>query len=275
MIGLDLDGTLLTDKKEILPYTKRVLDEVISRGVIVLPVTGRSANAVPEMIMKYPGIRYAVTSNGARVMDTARNEVVFENLISYETSMQILEIMGRYDALREIYYEGQGYLDREVLGNIEHYHRDPFFGEYIRMTRKAVSDIMELAESRHCAMENVLGLFADEKEHQLAWSELERRTDISMSASGENTIEVTAAGVNKGTALVELGRLLGIGRDEIMACGDGDNDVEMLRAAGIGVAMANAAEHVKVAADYVGLSNEEEGAAKAIETLLGLTEGVG
>ena len=71
--------------------------------------------------------------------------------------------------------------------------------------------------------------------------------------------------MNKGRALVELGNLLGIPREEIMACGDGDNDTVMLREAGFGVAMGNAEDQTKEAADYITLTNEEEGVAYAIE----------
>ena len=74
--------------------------------------------------------------------------------------------------------------------------------------------------------------------------------------------------MNKGTGLISLGRLLGIRREEIMAFGDGDNDIAMLKEAGVGVAMANAEEAVKAAADYITLSNEEEGVADAIEKLI-------
>ena len=64
---------------------------------------------------------------------------------------------------------------------------------------------------------------------------------------------------------MELGRILGIKREEIMACGDGDNDADMLREVGLGVAMENAIDTVKEAADYITVSNNEQGAAKAIE----------
>ena len=108
-------------------------------------------------------------------------------------------------------------------------------------------------------------LFADLEEKAAAWSELEQQEGIVLVSSLGYNIEINAAGVNKGTALVELGSMLGIRREEIMACGDGDNDIEMVKEAGFGVAMGNAEEEVKAAADYITLSNEEEGAAKAIE----------
>ena len=108
-------------------------------------------------------------------------------------------------------------------------------------------------------------LFADMEEREAAWRELEREPDLELVGSLRYNIEINAAGVNKGTGLVNLGRLLGIKREEIMACGDGDNDTVMLREAGFGVAMGNAEEQVKEAADHITLTNEEEGVAEAIE----------
>ena len=78
-------------------------------------------------------------------------------------------------------------------------------------------------------------------------------------------LEINAAGVNKGKAMIELGKLLGISREEIMAFGDGNNDLKMLKEVGTGVAMENAIPSVKEAVDYVTLSNDEEGVAKFIE----------
>ena len=74
--------------------------------------------------------------------------------------------------------------------------------------------------------------------------------------------------MNKGAGLLRLGEMLGILQEEIMVCGDGSNDLEMIRMAGVGVAMANAADEVKKAADYITESNEEDGVAKAIEKIV-------
>ena len=102
-------------------------------------------------------------------------------------------------------------------------------------------------------------------ERKRAWEELARHEDLELVGSLRYNIEVNAAGVNKGTGLVNLGSRLGIKREEIMAFGDGDNDTVMLKEVGFGVAMANGEPQVKEAADYITLSNEEDGVAQAIE----------
>ena len=95
--------------------------------------------------------------------------------------------------------------------------------------------------------------------------ELEEIPGLVLTGSLGNNIEINAQGIDKGIGMIELGHRLGIDRDEIMACGDGDNDLEMLKAVGFGVAMGNAEESVKAVADYVTDTNEEEGVAKAVE----------
>ena len=113
-------------------------------------------------------------------------------------------------------------------------------------------------------MDKVQGLFADMEEREQAWQELKRFDSLELVGSLKYNIEINAAGVNKGKGLLELGEILGISREEIMAFGDGDNDIAMLREVGFGVAMENADEEVKAVADYVTGSNDEDGVAKAI-----------
>lgn len=265
MIGLDLDGTLLTDKKEILPYTREVLRKAIDRGIIVLVATGRPWTGIPEELRDFPGMRYALTANGARIMDNDTGTVLAERLLSPELAARALKICGKYDALQEVYFDGQGYAEAEKMKHIERYHKNPNMWEYMKKTRIPVEDVAELVEKENRGLDKTQALFADMGERQRAWEELEKVDGLALVGSLKYNIEINAAGVNKGTGLVALGRMLGIRREEIMACGDGDNDTVMLREVGFGVAMANAEEQVKEAADYITESNEAEGAAKAIE----------
>lgn len=266
MIGLDLDGTLLNEKKEILPYTKRILNQAIEQGIVVLAATGRPFAGIPRELRCHPGIRYAITSNGARVMDIKENRPLMERLLPIKRAKKALETFRKYDTLQEVYFDGQGYVEEQQLKNIGHYHHDPNMWEYVLKSRQAVQeDIMELVEAKNRDMDKVQAIFADGEEQKAAWAELERQEGIVLVTSLGYNIEINASGVNKGTALLELGKILNISRKEIMACGDRDNDIAMLKEAGLGVAMGNAEEEVKAVADYITVSNIKEGAARAIE----------
>lgn len=265
MIGLDLDGTVLTEKKELTERTKDAISKALARGVVILVATGRPWMGIPEELRKFPGMRYALTSNGARIIDTVEDRVIEEHLLSPQLAQKVLEICGKYDTLQEVYFDGQGYAPADQMAFVERYHRNPSMCEYMRKTRIPVEDIGALVKKENRGLDKVQALFADMDERELAWKELEAVGGLELVGSLRYNIEVNAGGVNKGKGLVNLGRMLGISREEIMACGDGDNDIVMLREAGFGVAMANGEEKVKEAADYITLSNEEDGVADVIE----------
>ncbi|MCC2255457.1 Cof-type HAD-IIB family hydrolase [Ruminococcus sp. CLA-AA-H200] len=265
MIGLDLDGTLLTDKKELTERSKEVIAKALRQGIIVLVATGRPWTGVPEELRNFPGMRYALTSNGARVVDTYTGRVIEEHLLSPELAKKSLEICGKYDTLQEVYFDGQGYAEADKMAHVEKYHKNPNMWEYMKATRIPENDLAGLVERKNRGLDKTQALFADMEERGRAWAELEEIKGLELVGSLKYNIEINAAGVNKGTGLISLGKILGIKREEIMACGDGDNDAVMLREVGLGVAMANAEEQVKAAADYITLSNEEDGVAGAIE----------
>ena len=127
MIGLDLDGTLLSDKKELLPYTREVLRRAIERGIVVLAATGRPWTGIPQELREFPGIRYALTANGARIIDQQENSIIEEKLLSPEQALKALEICGRYDTLQEVYFDWQGYLAADQMSQIEKYHKNLYF----------------------------------------------------------------------------------------------------------------------------------------------------
>lgn len=265
MIGLDLDGTLLTDKKELTVRTREVLAKAIRSGIVVLVATGRPWMGVPEELREFPGMDYALTSNGARIIDTRTGNVIEEHLLSVKSAKKALEICRKYDTLQEVYFDGQGYAPAEKMEFVERYHKNPNMWEYMRKTRIPVDDIFELVDRENRGLDKTQALFADMSERKRAWEELARHEDLELVGSLRYNIEVNAAGVNKGTGLVNLGSRLGIKREEIMTFGDGDNDTVMLKEVGFGVAMANGEPQVKEAADYITLSNEEDGVAQAIE----------
>lgn len=124
MIGLDLDGTLLNTKKELTEYTKEILTRAIESGVTILTATGRPYTGIPEELREFPGMRYALTSNGARIIDrekmkdTEEKGVLTEHLLPLEDAKKALEILRKYDTLQEVYFDGQGYAEADKLEEV-------------------------------------------------------------------------------------------------------------------------------------------------------------
>lgn len=266
MIGLDLDGTLLDSNKVFTGYSRKIIGEAIERGIIVLPATGRPVSGIPEEILEFPGMRYVLSSNGARVVDMKTGEVLYERLIPYEAGKKLMELLRRFDAVLEIYYDGVGYTNIEDLKRVEQYMPSAPMVQYIRNTRRPVEDVWEMYCREHRATDKIQALFADMDERAAAFAAVRKELpEIQACGALSNNLEANGKGAEKGIALLKLGELLGIPAENIMACGDGSNDIAMIRDVGFGVAMANAIDEVKTAADYVTLSNDEDGVAKAIE----------
>ena len=100
MIGFDLDGTLLTTDKILTERTKKALEAAADQGVVLVPATGRPLCGLPKELLALPFIKYAVTANGARILETKTEQVLSEMLISVEKAREILDIFSDYDTLR-------------------------------------------------------------------------------------------------------------------------------------------------------------------------------
>lgn len=265
MIGVDLDGTLLNSEKQLTAYTREVLKKAIEQEVAVVVATGRPFSGVPDGLKHFPGIRYALTANGARILDMQKQKVVYENLLSVESSEKVIDILRKHHAIHEFFVDGVGYMNEDGLKNVYAYFEDPHMAEYLQSTRIPVKDVKEKLQTMKCEVDKLQGIFRNQKDKEEALEELNTLSGIVVTAAMDNNLEINKEGTNKGLGLLQLGKSLGISREEIMACGDGGNDVEMLKEVGFAVAMANGSDPVKKAADFVTVSNDEDGVAKAIE----------
>ena len=266
MIGFDLDGTLLNSNKEISDYTRDVMREAVKQGVIILPATGRPLTGIPKPVMALPGIRYAVTANGARVVDVQEDKVLHEALLPYEKGKELLEIFAKYDTYREVYYEGFGYATADMVEHIEEYMPIKPMIEYMRTTRRRVPDVEAMFHEKKMAVDKLQALFRDTETRDLAMKEVKEKVHgAAVTSALGNNIEANGEDAQKGIALLKVGEILGIKKDEIMAFGDGSNDMDMIRRVGFGVAMENGIDEIKEAADYITVTNDEHGVAKAIE----------
>lgn len=263
MIGFDLDGTLLTTDKRMTSYTKEVLEEAIRRGIIILAATGRPFSGVPKELLGFEGIHYLITSNGARVIEDGRT--ICERLLPVGHAGKILDIFEEYDTLREIYYDGQGYAQEDTLRQIECYVSSATGADYIRSTRIPVLNLREKFEAENRDLDKIQAIFRYPQDKTEAWKRISAIKGVEITGALDNNIEVNSENVHKGIALLWLAERLDIKKEEIMAFGDGSNDLKMVRDAGVGVAMSNGIESVKEAADLIAKSNDEDGVARVID----------
>lgn len=272
LIATDMDGTFLDDRKQAPKENILALAKCAALGIEIVPATGRILSAIPEEIKKLPGVRYAITTNGAVVVDLKENKIISECRMQAETAVKIMETVRdcKDDIMYDVYIDGVGYTSEYFMENLEHYTKSREIAELIRKTRRAVPDHIQYAkeQGRNVEKVNLFFLNADARSHMRKY--LEQIPEILVTSAIPENLEINAAGASKGGALLRLAEYLGIDVEETMAFGDGENDLSMIRAAGCGVAMANGEANVKAEADYVTVTNNEAGVAKAIGRLLSI-----
>lgn len=264
LIALDMDGTLLTSEKTLSEENKRALEKCIEKGIYIVPATGRTTVGIPDFVKNIPGVRYGITTNGAVLADMETGETLDERLLSPEQVIRILELLDRHNAMYDPYIKGRGISEERFYDHMEKYGLYGPMKELVKQTRDVVPNIIEYVKERQLPAEKVNSFFGDLEEREIVKKELEQLPGIIVTAALAFNLEINSEDATKGKGLLRLAEYLGIKQEETMAFGDGGNDISMLQAAGIGVAMGNASESVKESADYVTSGNDESGVAAAI-----------
>lgn len=263
LIGLDLDGTVFDSQKQISAATRQAIAEACAAGTAVLPVTGRPRAGVPKEFLSIPGVRYAITSNGGAVYDLAEDRTLALDPVNKEDALWALRQTRALGALTDVYVGGSAYTAESTFDALVA-AAPPAMRSYFVTTRTVVGDQIEWLEKENRPVEKLTMLFNDPDARQAAWNLLEASGRFEVTSSIPNNLELNGKGVDKGKALLALAGILGLEREQVMACGDSSNDVAMLRAAGLGVAMGNATPEALAAADVQTASNDEDGVALAI-----------
>ena len=276
-IAMDIDGTLTNDDKVISPRTREKLLEVQERGIKLILASGRPVQGLRRLasqleIPTHDGL--LVAFNGARVVDAQTNEVLFDQAMPADELRRLLIHLRDFDVIPWITTEGDSlYLEdayRCMLTlpdgsqkNIVKYERDA-----CDLKVREVDSLLDLVDAG--PVDKVLTA-GDPDYLQAHFQEMYApfKETLSGMFTADWYFEYTAPGIDKARALAGALPKIGIDASEVIAFGDGQNDRSMLEWAGTGVAMGNAIDETKAAAQMVTASNNEDGIALALDKLLG------
>ena len=292
LVALDLDGTLLDSQSQISPRTRQAIADAVAHGVVVLPATGRPLSNLPPVVAQLTGIRYAITSNGAAVWDlgadpmgavysrycnaaehtTSEPTALIRCPMPVELAREVFALYMEYPGALSIFSDGRTYRDLVSMerfgkrfarrtGSTE--ARQPNDGRFT-----VVRDLTEWM-SRHAHEVEKFCMFFDTPEQaQAALPRFRALLGTEVVQGAADNIEVTAQGVDKGTALLALADMLGIPREATAAIGDSENDRAMLARAGVAAVMANALPEIRALGDIVSTrDNDHDGVAELFERL--------
>lgn len=267
MIALDLDGTCLDSTGKITDRTREILERYGKSGTQIVFTTGRPIAGILKELRTISGTDYAITLNGGMVYKLEGENIIYKKSIDKRELMLVKDIVLRHDALTDIASSGVGLGDKKTYDNAAKYIKNDDFRNYYLSSRGSRKDLWENIEKLE-SVEKINMFFNDIEERRKVLDELKILKTSKVCSGMPNNIEINHSEVNKGNALKWLCRKLEIDISELIAFGDGGNDIDMIKAAGCGVAMSNACGELKKYADIITKSNDEDGVAWFLENQL-------
>ena len=266
IIALDLDGTLLDSEKRLSEVNRTALADAAANGILVVPTTGRFFGMMPPAVRDLPFVRYAITVNGAQVYDRETDTAIVREELPLDKALAIMRFLDGFDVIYDCYQDNWGRMTKSMQDKAEEYAQDPHYVKMIREFRKPYPDLKSYLAEQGRDVQKIMLFARDPAVRDALAAELPARFDgLAVSTSTFNNLEINVATAHKGRAIERFAAHFGWTLANCMAFGDGLNDLSMVRMAGIGVAMANAAPEVLAAADYVTLSNDADGVASALQ----------
>lgn len=268
LIGIDIDGTLLTSEKKLTRETVTALQAAADHGIQVVISTGRFLSEFADLVQALPMMRYTVTCTGAEVLDLQTGESLARHAIPDGELRRIYGKLRDLDAMVQIFSSQDGRIHNRAadLRRAERFC-GPALAPMVRRTHAAEADLDAFVSAYSGGTNKIHIFFPDRSPKDAALSRLAGEP-YALMESVENDLEIMAPGVDKGLGLRELAEHLGLDRSQVMAIGDSGNDVGMLRYAGTGVAMGNASREALEAAGQITATNDRNGVAQAVWTLL-------
>lgn len=270
LVALDLDGTLFDNSSRISERNLTAIRSITDKGIHVVISTGRPFEGIPFDQIKGTGINYAITANGSGIYEISTGKCLYENAMDEELVTPILNFLLTRDIHMDAFIGGKGYTPVQCVETAQKLTVPSSIKNYIITTRTRLDNILQFIHENQLKVQKMTLNFYPAADGTLIDRETVRKflvsnPSITTVCGGYNNLEFTRADANKGVVLRKLAEILGVNPDATMAIGDTENDLAIIEAAGIGVAMGNATDAVKARADYVTTTNTKDGVAAAIE----------
>ena len=271
LAALDMDGTLLNSAHEITPFTRDALNRADAAGKVIALCTGRCLSELWDHLARVPGIRYAINESGGCLYDVRANRILRQATIDSDTVERLFDLAAPRDVMLQCFFGNQSYLQLGANLHMDHYHMGGFEAAF-EAGSVFTPDIRALWRASGKPLTKLNLYFASEAE-KARFDEALGAVDLCVTGCMGIGYEFSPKGAGKDDGLRALCAHLGIPVEQSMAVGDGNNDIELIRAAGFSVAMGNAVEAVRQVADAVTDDCDHDGAAKAVlRYMLGLQD---
>lgn len=285
LVAIDLDGTMLNRYGIVTEKTKQVIEQVQKNQIEVIIASGRPIDSIKTIAKEIKSENYFISGNGAILYDIKKDEILYENTLKKTKVLDIIKICEENSIFYNIYTEKE-IISKTLNYNVLYYYKENLNKDEENKTHiNIVEDIYDYILNRD---EKIIKITICDNNQTIFNSIIRRLNEIGeievldVSHMSRKTIkqgtediaieyfytEISAKNVNKWNALEFLAEKMNVKKEEIITIGDNINDKKMIECAGLGIAMQNGAPDVQKIADYVTESNDNDGVAKALETVL-------
>lgn len=268
LLALDLDGTTLTDNNTLTDNVLSSIKKAIENNIIVVAASGRPFAAMPECITKISGVEYLITSNGSGIYDSKGNRI-YSELLDENEVINFLNLTENEDLIFEAFINGLTYTDKRYVDDPVKYGCSEAYIDYVKSSYGQIEDMRKFIYEHRKELDSLEYVCAETKKRERVRKVLEKNTtEFFITSSSADFVEFMSKKATKANALEYVCNLLNIKSDEVSACGNADNDADMVEWAGYGAAVENASESCKKSAKIIVDSNNKDGVSELIEKIL-------
>ncbi len=267
IVMVDLDGTLLDDNKNVSKKNIEMINKVYKeKGVIFVIATGKNINDIKYITdaIGEPINQYIIASNGAIIKDNVKDEYILKKYLTDDEVINIIDTYKKYNLTGLIQTEQGPVIEDKLSAEVENAIYAENLKEYV--LKNKVSNIALITPQ---GKEEGLKLLKNELDSKFDTLDTTAICDFTHTNNGKTYsckyIDVMKENSTKANAIKILIDYLNIKKEEVIAIGDGGNDIPMFEIAGFKIAMGNASEYVKSKVDYITDTNNNDGVAKALE----------
>lgn len=286
LITVDLDGTLLNKYGEFSEYTKNIIKKVTDQGILVVLASGRISESVLTIAKEIGANKYYISGNGSVLYDMQKKEIIYEKYLSKEKVLELIELCEKNSIYYNIYTESS-VIAKSLNYNVAFYNYENTKKSSDKKTEiNIVDDVynyiktlntnkflkMTICDENKIVFSSILRKVKDIPDIDVLEVSHMSKKKIKMGTKevsvGYYYTEVSSKNVDKWYAIEEIMKKENIAKEEVISFGDNNNDILMIKNAGLGIAMGHSNEQVKKVAKFVTQTNDEDGVAKALENII-------
>lgn len=268
LVAIDLDGTALRSDNTLSPAVANAIESAAEKGIEIVAASGRPYISMPESILNLTGVNYVISSNGAAIHDKTGKRLT-QTLLKENDVIRLLDLTKDYDLIWEAFRDGETYTDNRYLHDPLQYGCTPAYISYVKNSRGGLDNMRRYIYENRTGLDSVEYVCPNKELRESVRAEIEKNINgLYITSSSENFVEIMDKGATKSSAIKWLCKYLSISLSAIAACGNADNDADMIAAAGLKTAVSNASESCKKAAEVILPTNNNDGVAELIKMIL-------